>query len=280
VSLTAPVKDPRLAGQLLRLRKAAHLSGDNVASKLGWSAAKVSRIERNRTGVQPGDVELLCDLYGADTRTRALLAGIAERAAELGGARRWGGPDGTDLYRAEATTAALWGPAVVPPPLCLPAYAQAAAASVAEITLALPSEADGAGAAARMWGERITARRDPLTIAAVIDATVLRRLVGSPAVMARQVKHLTALAARANVDLRVLDPAVAAPAGPGAFTLLSFGALALSDLAVCDDPVAPRLAEGEAVTYRIARAFRELYARAADPAPALAAAAAYWRDAR
>ena len=60
------VRRRRLAAELRRLRERAHLTGDQVADRLGWSPSKISRYELARTGLNPAEVEKLLDLYGVD----------------------------------------------------------------------------------------------------------------------------------------------------------------------------------------------------------------------
>jgi transcriptional regulator with XRE-family HTH domain len=272
--------DLRLARQLKQLRQAAEMSGADAAQKTGWSPSKISRVELMRTGVSPSDVAMLCDIYGADDDTRALLVGLAEQGEHVSGRDR-GPMGGLAVYRDEAASALIWAPVVIPPPLRIPEYGRALARAAAEITLDLPSEAHQAGAVAREWQRRIEARRNPLRISAVIDGSALRRLVGSADIMLRQMDHLAWLLSLDHVDVKVLMlDTPQAPAGVGGFTLLSFDAgaeILLSDVAVFDDTAAPWLAEDEPVTYRCRRAFGRLGAAGRDPLPAVNAARAHWR---
>src|SRR6266571_2737559 len=57
------VRTRQLARDLRRLREAAAMTGDAVASRLGWSSAKVSRIETARTPVTVPDLRKLLELY-------------------------------------------------------------------------------------------------------------------------------------------------------------------------------------------------------------------------
>ena len=58
------VKRRRLAAELRRYREAAALTIDEVAERLEWSTAKISRIENARVSVLPRDVKfLLSDLW-------------------------------------------------------------------------------------------------------------------------------------------------------------------------------------------------------------------------
>ena len=60
------VKRRRLAAELRRFREAAKLTLDEVAERLEWSNAKISRIENARVSVLPRDVKFLLGVYGID----------------------------------------------------------------------------------------------------------------------------------------------------------------------------------------------------------------------
>src|SRR6187397_534865 len=57
------VRERRMARELRDARLGAGLAGVEVATTLGWSASKVSRIETGRIGISPADLDLLADLY-------------------------------------------------------------------------------------------------------------------------------------------------------------------------------------------------------------------------
>src|SRR3954451_15074350 len=89
----------RLAlGQLLRdHRKAAGMSGTEVARQLGWSQAKVSRIEAARVRADVADIEALAGTYGLSQRERSALLELAEQAA--GPNSEWRNSSGLGLSR-------------------------------------------------------------------------------------------------------------------------------------------------------------------------------------
>jgi transcriptional regulator with XRE-family HTH domain len=57
------LRQQRLAGELRRLRKRARLTGKEVATQLGWSEAKLSRIENGLARVKSADLDEFMDLY-------------------------------------------------------------------------------------------------------------------------------------------------------------------------------------------------------------------------
>jgi Helix-turn-helix domain len=76
------VRRRRLAAELRRLREHAGFLGEEAATRLGWSASKLSRIETGKTGIKLDDLRLP-DLYLVSERStgpRREVVGIAESA--------------------------------------------------------------------------------------------------------------------------------------------------------------------------------------------------------
>src|SRR5215475_8074726 len=78
------VRRRRLAAELREIREDRGKSGESVAAALKWSASKISRYERARTGLRPRDVERLLDFYQITGARRALLLALAGDAAQKG----------------------------------------------------------------------------------------------------------------------------------------------------------------------------------------------------
>jgi transcriptional regulator with XRE-family HTH domain len=107
----------------------------------------------------------------------------------------------------------VWSPSVIDGLLQAESYA---AALFATMPAATP-EMLAARLANRMARqEHVLRRQDPPSVCCIIDHTALYRCVGSPEVMARQMSHLTKIAALPNVTLQVL-PAVGHPATQSSF---------------------------------------------------------------
>ena len=60
------VKRRRLAAELRAYRDRADLTIEEVAQRLEWSTAKISRIENARVSVLPRDVKFLIGVYGVE----------------------------------------------------------------------------------------------------------------------------------------------------------------------------------------------------------------------
>jgi transcriptional regulator with XRE-family HTH domain len=79
--------------------------------------------------------------------------------------------------------------------------------------------------AARMKRQAILTREEPPTLWSLADEAALRRCVGSPEVMAAQMKHLAALARLPNVTIQVV-PAIAHAGLLGGFSITEHAAYA------------------------------------------------------
>ncbi|TQN32217.1 helix-turn-helix protein [Haloactinospora alba] len=77
----------RLARVLRTLRLDSGRSGEQLASALGWSQSKVSKIERERTRPSGSDAEVWLQACEADAATRAEVVELVEAA--LVDARHW-----------------------------------------------------------------------------------------------------------------------------------------------------------------------------------------------
>jgi transcriptional regulator with XRE-family HTH domain len=114
----------RVGAELRRLRAAAGVSGERVAEELGWSQAKVSRIEAARVAHAVADIGALLELYGAPMDLRVdLLARVAAESGETAWVVRWG--DGPVAPPMEGVLDRIreYQPHLVPPLLQTPEYA-------------------------------------------------------------------------------------------------------------------------------------------------------------
>ena len=107
----------------------------------------------------------------------------------------------------------VWSPGVIDGLVQAEDYARALLATLPGAT----AEAVGGRLRSRMERQRrVLAREDPPAVRCVVDHAALYRLVGSPEVMAAQMRHLTEVAAMPHVTIQVL-PAVAHPATQSGF---------------------------------------------------------------
>src|SRR6266496_3315388 len=125
------VKRRRLAAELRRYREQAGLTIEDVAERLEWSSAKISRIENARVSVLPRDVKFLLGVYGsAEGEERELLLTLARESRQKGWWHQYGDaiPESFEIYvglEAEAATLRNYESEFVPGLLQTEDYARA-----------------------------------------------------------------------------------------------------------------------------------------------------------
>jgi transcriptional regulator with XRE-family HTH domain len=199
----------RLAAELRRLRERAGLTGDEATVGLGWpSSSKLSRIELGKTGVKPGDLLRLLDLYQVTNARREELTALAEESRRSGavpavGTRLPGEQVAFLEAEADAASIWIWEPQVVPGLFQTEDYTRVLFRAWAD-RFALPSADVDRRVATRRLRQKILTRDSPPQVSAVIDESVLHRRVGEPSVMRHQLEHLAAISELPNVDARIL----------------------------------------------------------------------------
>lgn len=222
-----PMKSPtvrhrRLGRELRRLREHAGLTVAEVAVQLGWSISKVNRIENARIALSAADVANACDLFGADSATKAGLIQLCKDAAVRGWWTAYSDVLGGSyvVLEAEATGVRTWEPLLIPGLLQSEAYAREL------IRAARPGLEDSElkrRVDARMARKITLLGSGAPALHALLDECALRRPVGPPGVMAGQLEELIQIAGRPTVTIQVLPLAAGAHAGlDGAFSVLSF----------------------------------------------------------
>ena len=197
----------------------------DVATALGWSESKLSRIETAHTGISEGDLDRLLTAYGVRVEDRDRLRELARS----GRARAWwtpyrsSVPDPYDEYvalEAEAVLLSEWEAQVVPGLLQTDDYARAV------IEAGVPAGDIGTiqrRLALRMARQAVLTREPPPTLSLVLDEAVLHRQVGGPDVLRRQLAKLAEDSRRPGLDLRILPFAAGAHAGQTeSFMVLEF----------------------------------------------------------
>jgi transcriptional regulator with XRE-family HTH domain len=195
----------RLGAELKRCREAAGLTQQDVSRHFEWHAAKVTRIETARVAVTPRDVRDLLTLYSVrDQGYREALVELARLSRE----RTWW-TDYRDIMRpgnfvgleAAASSMRAWEPIIVPGLLQTEAYMRALIKTGRSSDT--PQQIDRRVALRLTRQSRLGGDR-PLELSAVIDESVLRRVIGGEDVMADQLRHLIDTARLPNVTLQIL----------------------------------------------------------------------------
>ncbi|GGZ00065.1 helix-turn-helix domain-containing protein [Streptomyces poonensis] len=233
----APTLLKMLVGvQLAGMREDAGHSQDQAARALGFSPAKLSRIEAGKGRRPPAesDVRALLDFYGADEHEASVLLKLLRRAGEPGWWQRYDKrlmPEWFDRLvglQEAAATIRTFEIQYVPGLLQTSAYTRA----VVErgLPTAPASEVERRVELRRRRGQLLH-RSDAPQFWAVVDESVLLRVLGSREVMREQLEHLVAMAQLSHVTVQIVPLDVtnaSAPAIP--ITYLRFGGLDLPDI--------------------------------------------------
>ncbi|MGW4824112.1 helix-turn-helix domain-containing protein [Streptomyces sp. NPDC004227] len=233
----APTLLKMLVGvQLAGFREDASLSQEQSARELGFSAAKLSRIESGKGRRPPaeGDVRALLKLYGTDEYESSVLLRLLRRAGEPGWWQRYDKrlmPEWFDrLVGLQEAAAAIRTFEIQ----YVPGLLQTAAYTRAVVERGLPTASAGEvqrRIELRMRRAQLLLRQDAPQVWAVLDESVLLRVLGSREVMCEQLDHLVTMAQRPNVTVQIVPLDVtnaSAPAIP--ITYLRFGGLDLPDV--------------------------------------------------
>jgi transcriptional regulator with XRE-family HTH domain len=255
------VRSRQLAAELRRLREEAGQTGEEVAAQLGWSPAKISRLETARTVISPADLQLLLDHYEISGQHRDRLTELGRTARQRGWWDAYAdmlGPEYATLIalEADAESVSWYAAHIVPGLLQTEAYAREVIQSI--LLISPPGEIERR-VRVRMSRQRVLAGDRPLRLTAVLDEAVLRREVGGAQVMREQLAHLLEAARTPNVDLRVLPSATGAhPAVMGEFTILRFPEVVAPDVVYLENMTSNLYVEREAEVFRYILAFDRL----------------------
>lgn len=262
----------RLANKLREIRNNAGLSSEEVAEQLGWSASKVTFMERKDSKrPDPHDVALVLDVYGvADTEVRDELVTLAREGRKRG----WWFERKDSLTRAyqefldfeaEASTCFVWEPMVVPGVIQTPEYARAL---IVGGPLELPEKEIEHRVGVRMDRQEVLIQSDsPLRLHAVMDEAAIRRPVGGSTVMRAQLRRLLDAAELPNLTLQVMPFDAGAHAGTlGSFSILEFPDPGDHDVVYAESVDRETFLEDPDEVLIYHRTFRKLSAVAASPA--------------
>jgi transcriptional regulator with XRE-family HTH domain len=192
----------QLGVELRQLREKAGLSGQALASQLGWSQSKVSRIEQARTYTTVDDVLTMIDALTAPTTVRRRVRKLAEQAASgvwrnstrVGLTRRQ--QDFIDL-ESTATGICHYNPVLLPGYMQTEEYAHQVLEMAGAVDIPRRLEYRRARRATMLRGSRPTYR-------IVLLETALHWRPLTPSQMRAQLEALAEFAELPNVDLRVV----------------------------------------------------------------------------
>ncbi|MEU1179028.1 helix-turn-helix transcriptional regulator [Streptomyces sp. NPDC005820] len=270
------VRRRKLGAELRSLRAGAGLTSGEAARLVGWHQSKVSRIETGTSGTKPADVRLLLDAYGVtDPQLRELMTALAGSEESGGRDHWWHAYRGVlpaayrDFISLESQAGAMrtLETTVVPGLLQTAEYARA-------VTRAAVEGADedqlDTLVEVRLARQDVLRRQPPLRLSAVLDEAVLRREVGGPEVMERQLVRLMEAARLPQVRLQVLPFAAGAHIGvTGPFVIFSFSSAPDLDVVVLDHLTSSLYLERKEDLEAYTEAFNALRAHALSPGESL-----------
>jgi transcriptional regulator with XRE-family HTH domain len=270
------VRRRKLGAELRALRTSAGLTSGEAARLVGWHQSKVSRIETGTSGVKPADVRLLLDVYDvADSQLRELLMALAG-TDDSGGRHHWWHayrgvlpPTYRDFISLESQAGSMrtLETTVVPGLLQTPEYARAVTRAAVE---GLPEDRLDTLVEVRLARQDVLRADPPLRLSAVLDEAVLRREVGGPGVMARQLERLVEAARLPQVRLQVLPFAAGAHIGvTGPFVIFSFSSTSDLDVVVLDHLTSSLYLERKEDLQAYTEAFNALQIHALSPEDSL-----------
>lgn len=197
-----------LAKQIRRLREMTidpktgkKITPEGLAKAVYRSESLVKAWESGRRIPQPEDLEQLDEIFG----TKGLLAEIGKKLVNASVPLEWFGR----WLEVENQATAFWSfePLLVPGLLQTEDYARMvlrAANHIADI-----EEMVGA----RMKRQQVLVKDDAPTLVALIDESVLRRMIGDAKVMHDQLLHLAEMAKRDNIFIQIIPLTARACAG-------------------------------------------------------------------
>jgi Domain of unknown function (DUF5753)/Helix-turn-helix domain len=223
-----------LGAHLRRLREAQGVSREDAGWEIRASESKISRMELGRVSFKERDVEDLLTLYGlVDSEERERLLSLARQANTPGWWHRYGDvlPNWFQSYlglEAAASMIRTYEVQFVPGLLQTADYARSVV--LLGHGRARPEEIDRR-VDLRMQRQQILDRSDAVQLWAVVDEAVLRRPVGSRAVMRGQIEALVDATGHKSIHLQVLPfQAGGHSAAGGAFSILRFPDQELPDI--------------------------------------------------
>jgi transcriptional regulator with XRE-family HTH domain len=228
----ATVRRIMLGSQLRRLREAAGITREAAGYEIRSSESKISRLELGRVGFKLRDVEDLLTLYSIlDEAHREPFLSMAKAA----NAPTWwhGYHDVLPSWFAgyigleeSATLIRSYEVQYIPGLLQTADYMRAVMRGRGMYDADMERRM-----AIRLERQKVLLRDDAPRLWAVIDEAALRRPVGSPDIMRRQLAFLLEMMERTNVTVQVLPfQSGAHAAEAGAFTVLRFSEADLPDV--------------------------------------------------
>ncbi len=247
---TSPtVRQRRLGSELHRMRVAAEVSAEAVASLLGVDRSKISNIER---GLRPISAERLrswaCHCACADEAYINALAEMAQPSSSRGWWERYRGllPGGLlDIAEMEAHAARLRGAHIVHIPglLQTPDHARVIFESAVPT---LPKREFELRMVHRRERQRLLLQDDSPEYYGIVHEAALRMQFGGRSIVRAQLEHLLSMSELTHVTLRVVPVVSGAFPGAGQTLVYAEGPVPQLDTVQTDSTHGPEFLHGDA----------------------------------
>jgi hypothetical protein len=259
------VRRRELGAQLRALRTRKGLTVEQVAERLLISSSKVSRLETGQRGASARDIRDLCNLYDLDDEQRRRLTDLAAEGKQHAWWQPFSLPYSTYVgLEADATSIRDFGLGLTPGLLQTPDYARAVLRATVPRREPDTVERILEGRIARQ--QRVLSAGNPPQFKAILEESVLHRVVGSRATMRAQLQRLLDASELPDVTVRVVPyEAGALPNANNKFIILSFASLALPDVVFVEGLTGDLYIERKEDTDTYNAAFQALEDLAASP---------------
>ncbi|GAB2744074.1 helix-turn-helix transcriptional regulator [Salinifilum aidingensis] len=200
-TLNPAVRRVQLGIILRLLRERSQLKPKDIAPKLGWYQAKVTKLEKGGVTISAAEIDRLIELYQAETPEAEKVRRLGTEARKRDRPSRV--PDWGQTYAALEAAAAeikVYDGELLPGMLQTEAYARAVLSNSLENTA---DEIDERARERVQRGDRLNIDDAP-NLWAVFGEAILYRLVGGQHVLRDQLQHLVELTAKRNVTIQVL----------------------------------------------------------------------------
>ena len=220
----SPTVRRRELGALLRkLRTEKGLTVEQAADQLMFSMSKLSRMETGHGAPSRRDIRDLCALYEVtDEAERKRMMNLAVEGRQAGWWQSYDLNQFADYVGLEADAVSVknYQSILIPGLLQTPDYARAVNEAV--IPQPDPETLEEQTEVRLRRQDRLT-QNPPLRFGVILDEAALHRVIGGPAVMEAQLRHLTELSKLPNVTLQVIPfSAGGHPAMDSTFNVLEF----------------------------------------------------------
>jgi transcriptional regulator with XRE-family HTH domain len=219
------VRKRRVAAELRRLRKESGLTREQVAERIGCAPVTITRIETGQSGARLGEVSLMLEVYGVTGEEREAFLQVAKDARKRGWWHPFSSaiPSWFQIYvglEEEASEILTYESELIPGLLQIDDYTRALLH--ADLRSRTEEEIEHRVALRLKRQERLTTDDAP-KVWAVLNEAVLRRQVGGPETMRKQLHHLAEMTHLNHVNIVVLPfTAGAHPSMDGACNILRF----------------------------------------------------------